>query len=494
MRRWGLASELAKKSPFGIDYPADIHFVTRLSGFPLVRFPNALHCSPERDERYSEHGQWVPQYKLEQVLRKGAADLGVTTEYDTEFVSFEQDAHAINVKVRSTKTGEERVIVTDYLVGADGARSAVRDAIGATMEGRHGLSRNYNIIFHAPGLANAHQHGPGIMYWQINPDCPGVIGPMDEGDLWYFAPTHVPPGATLSDDAAIDYIKRSTGIDLPYQILSSDVWIASRLLADRYRLDRAFLVGDACHLHPPFGGFGMNMGVADGVDLGWKLAAVINGWGGPVLLDSYEDERRPIHNLVMDEAEINHEVLPNHLARDGIEEDSTLGNQVRQEISSLIYETKAREFYTLGIVLGVRYCGSPVISKDATEDDWRISTDYVPSAAPGSIAPHGWLDDGRSLYDLFGHGFTLLVFAEGADEHMEAAQREAERGGTPLTVVILDDAAIAARYEARLALIRPDQHVAWRGDTWPDCDLFTLVTGRASHPARARQLCESKVN
>lgn len=475
LRRWGLADVLAQASPFGIDYPTDVHFVTRLNGYPLARFENAMQGSPQRDERYSEHGQWIPQYKLESVLRERLLAIDcVTMAHGCEFISFEQDDMAVRVTVKAVDTGEEHVIEADYLVGADGARSTVREAIGAKMEGRYGLSRNYNIIFSAPGLADAHRHGPGIMYWQVNPDVPSVIGPMDEGDLWFFMPLSLPPEKMFTDEEALDLIKRSTGIDLPYRILSSDLWVASRLLADKYRDGRVFLAGDACHLHPPYGGFGMNMGVADGVDLGWKLAAALQGWGGPALLDSYEAERRLIHEIVLDEAEGNHGTQPGNLFRSGIEDDGPEGDAVRREVSDLIAQTKPREFYTLGVVLGLRYWRSPVIRDDGTGADWRLSLDYTPSAAPGSLAPHAWLADGSSLYDHFGAGFTLIAFG-GADTR--EAENDAAKSGIPLKIVTIDEPRVAALYERRLALIRPDQHVAWRGDIWPAGDVLAHAAG-----------------
>jgi 2-polyprenyl-6-methoxyphenol hydroxylase-like FAD-dependent oxidoreductase len=477
LRRWGLADRLAAAAPFGLAYPTDVHFVTRLSGYPLAQFRDALQCAPGRDERYSEHGQWIPQYKLEAVLREGALELdGVALEYGTEFVSCEQDADSVRVAVRSVETGAERTIVADYLVGADGARSAVREAIGVAMEGRHGLSRNYNIIFQAPGLAEAHPHGPGVMYWQVNEDSPSVVGPMDQGDLWFFMPLDLPADAVVSDAEAVALIKRATGIDLPYRILSADLWTANRLLASAYRVGRTFLAGDACHLHPPYGGYGMNMGVADGVDLGWKLAAAIAGWGGPRLLDSYEIERRQVHEIVLDEAEANHVAQPSSLSRPGLEDESPAGDALRHEVGALINQLKAREFYSLGITLGLRYRNSPVISPDGSEAAWERSLDYVPSAAPGCIAPHAWLDDGSSLYDHFGPGFTLLAFA-GADT--APARRAAAESGVPLKVLDIVDPAIAARYERKMVLVRPDQHVAWRGDRWPDGDLLGFVSGRS---------------
>ncbi|QUT05715.1 FAD-dependent monooxygenase [Sphingobium phenoxybenzoativorans] len=484
MRRWGIAGKLAAMSPFGIDYPSDVHFVTRLNGYRLARFEDSLNCAPRRDDRYSEHGQWIPQYKLEAVLREHAASIpSVQMMFGKEYLGFTQDSDTVQVALRDVASGHELRVETSYLVGADGARSLVRENIGAQMVGTYGLSRNYNIIFHAPGLAEAHSQGPGIMYWQVNAEMPSLIGRMDENDLWYFMPTMLPKDVTLSDEEAVDLIRRSTGIDLPYRILSSDEWVASRLLADNYSLGRVFLAGDACHLHPPFGGFGMNMGVSDAVDLGWKLAARLQGWGGPALLDSYEAERRPVHEMVLDEAENNHAVLANQLFRAGIEDDTPEGAQIREDVAALIHRTKYQEFNALGVVLGYRYLNSPIIVDDGSSAGWTMTRDYEPSAAPGALAPHRWLDDGRSLYDLFGTGFTLLVMGDGMTAEIEKAQRASSALDAPLTIVDLPGSGLDQLYGGRLALIRPDQHVAWRGNAWPGDDIFAVVTGQRADAA-----------
>ena len=479
LRRWGIADKLAAASPFGVDYPSHVVYVTRLGGQLIHRFEHALQCSPERDDRYSEHGQWIPQYKLEAVLREHALSLpGVELIFGHEFVGYDEEREGLRVRIRNVEADLIEELAADYLIGADGARSGVRDAIGATMIGKYGLSRNYNTIFRAPGLAEAHPHGPGIMFIQVNEDAPGLIGPMDEGDLWYFMPTGLAPGVTYSEGEAIDAIRRSTGIDLPYEILSSDEWVASRLLADRYRRGRVFLTGDACHLHPPFGGFGMNMGVADSVDLGWKIAAVLQGWGGPTLLDSYETERRPAHEYVLDESQANLAASPNALLRPGLEDDTSQGEATRREVSGQVVEEKTAEFYALGVVLGYCYRGSPVIIEDGAGTGWARSRDYVPSAAPGCLAPHRWLDDTTSLYDLFGSGFTLLALSCEEDQFASAAP-DATATATPLKVLTLDDAPLRELYGAPLTLIRPDQHVAWRGERWPGRELLLKVTGRA---------------
>ncbi len=478
LRRWGIADKLAAASPFGVDYPSNVLYVTRLSGPLIHRFENALQCSPARDERYSEHAQWIPQYKLEAVLREHAQSLpGVEIVFGQEFVGYEENKDGLQVKIRLVDSGAERIVSAQYLIGADGARSSVREAIGATMVGEYGLSRNYNTIFRAPGLADAHAHGPGIMYCQVNGDLPGLIGPMDVDDLWYFMPTGLAPGVTYTKEEAAAAIRLSTGIDLPFEVLSSDEWVASRFLADRYRKGRVFLAGDACHLHPPFGGFGMNMGVADSVDLGWKIAAVIQGWGGPALLDSYEIERRPAHEYVLDESEANHAMSPNALYRPGLEDSSPAGEAMRKEVREMVVRGKTPEFYALGVVLGYCYGDSPVIAYGDGVSEWTRSRDYVPCGAPGCLAPHQWMEN-TSLYDLFGQGFSLLVMRPGAERSVDAARREAMETDTPLKVVHLNDQGLQSIYGASLALVRPDQHIAWRGDSWPAEGLLAHVTGR----------------
>lgn len=480
-RRWGIADTLRAASPLGVHYPSNVIFVTRLAGFELARFENAMYCAPGRNPLYSEHAQWIPQYAVEEVMRAHAATLAdVEIRFNSELVAFEQDAKGVRSQVRDVGSGAVRTIESDFLVGADGARSTVRDAIGAKMEGTYGLSRNYNVVFRAPGLADRHKHGPGIMYWQVNEEVPSLIGPMDRGDKWFFMPTAVSEGLKFAPSDAPELIRRATGIDLPYEVLSSDEWVASRLLADRYRDRRVFLAGDACHLHPPFGGYGMNMGVADGVDLGWKLAAVLQGWGGARLLDSYESERRPVHNFVMDEAVANHALLSHKLWKPGMEDDSEQGARLRRQVGTLIEAAKIREFTTLGVVLGYRYDRSPVIVPDDSPAPHQDFLNYVPSAHPGCLAPHAWLHDGTSLYDHFGPGFTLLV-ADGADAgEIERAREDARKADVPLSILRPREPAIADLYRARYALIRPDQHVAWRGDAWPEqaSQLLSQVTGR----------------
>ncbi len=480
-RRWGIADKLRAASPFGMNYPPNVIFCTSLAGHELTRFENALYCSPGRNPLYSEHSQWVPQYTLEEVMREHAQSLpGVELRFNCELKLFTQNEEHVEVLFKDQTIQQTITVHAKYLVGADGSRSQVRESIGARMEGTSGLSRNYNIVFRAPELAQAHKLGPAIMYWQVNQDLPSVIGPMDHGDKWFFMPTGIKEGWKLDRADVPALIHKATGIDSHYEVLSTDEWTASRLLSNSYRDRRVFLVGDACHVHPPFGGYGMNMGVADGVDLGWKLSAVLQGWGGRLLLDSYALERRPVHEMVLEEAVTNHSMLGNQLWKEGMDQDTDQGAALRAEVGAKIQSAKMREFCTLGVMIGYRYEDSPVIIGDGTPAHGHDFVNYVPSSRPGSRAPHAWLHDGSSLFDHFGPGFTLLVSKDAPSEAIDQARVQAQTTGVPLKVIQPSELSIPVLYPNRFTLIRPDQHVAWRGDALPHASagLFQKVTGR----------------
>ncbi len=480
MRRWGVAAKLREASPIPRDYPSNIVFATRLNGPELARFENAFNCSPGRNNLYSEEAQWVPQYVVEEVLRDHAASLpGVEIRFQTEFEGFSQDGDGVVSALRSTTSGEKLNVRSAYLIGADGARSAVREQIGARMTGDGGVLRNLNVVVRLPGIAQKHRHGPAIHYWLINDDVPSLMGPMDKDDLWYFIATKIDPDVDPQTIDCEDLIRRATGLDLPMEIIGMDPWVARSLVADTYRKGRAFLAGDACHLHPPFGGFGMNMGIGDGVDLGWKIAGVLQGWGGPALLESYEKERRPVHESTIREAALNYGAVSNQLVQPGLEDPGPLGDATRREVGEIILATKVREFKTLGHVLGYRYANSPIVIEDGTQPPESHASLYVPSSYPGCLAPHLWLEDGSSLYDRFGAGFTLLATDEKPidAEPLLAAARER---GIPLNVLALADRRLRRRYGTRFALIRPDQHVAWRGDVLPPPSALERAAGRAN--------------
>jgi 2-polyprenyl-6-methoxyphenol hydroxylase-like FAD-dependent oxidoreductase len=499
LRRWGIADALREASPIAPDRPSTVVFATRMNGHFLARFENALNGNRERNNLYSEEAQWVPQYVLEEVLRQCAQSrTSATIHFQTEFVSFTDCGARVVAKVRDIKTGQPRDISSSYLMGADGARSTVRDAIGAKMTGDGAFSKNYSIIFRAPDLAKRQVHEAAIMYWMVNEDVPSLLGPMDEKGLWFFMATKLAGDADPATLDPIDLIRRGTGLaDLEIEIVGTDLWVAHRLVADRYSHGRIFLAGDACHLHPPFGGFGMNMGIGDAVDLGWKIAARLSGWGGEDLLASYEAERRRVHERTIAEAVINFGSTANQLVRPALEDAGLIGEATRNEVADIIAATKVREFKTLGIVLGTRYEDSPIIVSDGSKPPPDHFMLYTPSAHPGCLAPHLWLADGSSLYDHFGDGYTLLI-ADGDARDADDFAAAAAKRNVPLKVLSLSDDRLLNRYEARLALIRPDQHVAWRGDKLPAdvTKLIDCLTGakRPEKPLAAIRMAAEAAN
>jgi 2-polyprenyl-6-methoxyphenol hydroxylase-like FAD-dependent oxidoreductase len=464
MRRWGIAEKLRAASPLPADYPTDVIFTTRLFGHELAHFENAFFGDRRRDERFNEAAQWIPQYKVEAVLRERVLTLPtVTLRNGLDFIDAQQTPTNVLAKARAIDSNDEIEIRSQYLIGADGLGSAVRRALGIAMTGERNLGSNVNVIMRCPALG-AHKPGkPAIMYWIVNPQSPGALSPMDSGDVWAFMGPVEPGQADLSESELRRRIDLAVGHHVDCDLLAIDYWTASRAVANSYGNGRVYLAGDACHVHPPFGGYGMNMGIADAVDIGWKLAAVLQGWGGELLLASYEIERRQVHDAVMDEAVKNNALLSQHLAHENLEDETPQGEAARTLIGARILEHKANEFHTLGIVLGVNYSGSPLTVADGTEAPAH-SRFYTPSAHPGCLAPHLWLADGSSLYDHFGPGFTLLVNEPGHEAQIAALTEACFDAQVPLTIFKPQEPRLKILYGAGLALIRPDQYVAWRGD------------------------------
>jgi hypothetical protein len=276
------------------------------------------------------------------------------------------------------------------------------------------------------------------------------------------------------------YLRRAIGRDLDVEWLGLSIWHRRSVVAERYSRGRVFLAGDAVHQLSPTGALGMNSGIGDAVDLGWKLAATIDGWGGPHLLDSYDAEPRPIGERNVKMATKFYHSLEEFGEVDGaIDNDSPEGETLRHRVGERLVRDIGPEFRTIGLQIGYRYEDSPICVADGTTATPDAAETYVPSARPGARAPHAWLGDGRSVLDLFGRGFVLLRFA-GAPScaDLEAA---AGRSGLPLAVLTLDEPEAAQLYQRRLVLVRPDGHVAWRSDSAPPDpeDLIDRARGAA---------------
>jgi hypothetical protein len=274
----------------------------------------------------------------------------------------------------------------------------------------------------------------------------------------------------------------------PFQpeILSVLPWVRAELVAERYRDGRVFLCGDACHRTSPTGGLGMNTGIGDAVDLSWKLDALLSGWGGSTLAESYGLERRPVAQRITRFSTGNLEIMKSVRSGEEIYQDTPEGQATRHRIGKQLAEGLRREWFSLNMHLGYRYFDSPVCIYDEAEDPGRLQAefeeaiDYVPSTRTGARAPHAWLRDGRSMLDLFGRGFVLLNF--NAASPPDRLHRAAARRAVPLEMVTVDEPGVAELYVRRYVLVRPDGHVAWRGNDLPaDLDqLLGTVTGNST--------------
>ena len=473
LRRWGIADRLREHAPLPPSWSQDVVFCTSLAGRELSRFTGVLGLVHDGD-RFPELGQQAPQYVLEELLREVVHELpACTLATGATVVDVEQDTDGVRVTV-ADGTGQRRVVAGSYLIGCDGPRSTVRERIGAAYVGDHALRPNFGMVFRAPGLWTHVRHGPAVHYWIINPDAPALVGPLDPADTWWIIAFGVDHDTGEREAGRI--IDAAAGVPAGATVLSTDPWTARMQIADRMRQGRVFLAGDAAHLNPPFGGHGLNTGLGDAVDLGWKIAATLDGWAGPGLLDSYEIERRPIQERVIREATVNMGVTSPELLAAGLDEDSAAGESARRAAGARIQATKRAEFHALDLVLDVRVAPSPVIVGGDTATGKPAAGD-AGSPVAGALLPHAWLDSGRSLYDELGDGFTLLTTRRGGAA--DAIARAAHASAVPLKVLDLEERALRG---AALVLVRPDTYVAWTGDREPGSagDLIDRVRGASA--------------
>jgi len=465
-RRWGIAPEVRRRS-IPEDFPRTIRFVTATAGYELAHYDFPARrdepCvnSPEAIQRCS-------QIYFDAILREHAQSLGhARFAYRHELTTFTQDDAGVTAELTDLATGAGKRVRAQYLVACDGAESGIRAALGIPMVGDEALNVNVNAFFSCSDHGALFRHGRAVMQWLI--DGEGVWGDIvsvNGRDLWRFSLMRLAPGERPGKDAMAAYLRRAIGRDADFEIHSVLPWERRRVVAERFAEGRVLLAGDAAHQMSPTGGFGMNTGIQEAVDACWKLAAVIQGWGGPRLLASYDLERRPVARMIVDEAARNFTQFGKLPKGDGIDTDTPAGAKLRQAIGEAIRaERFDREYVMEGVPLGYRLEGSPVVVPDGTPAPPFEVMRYAPIARPGHRAPHAWRDDGRSMLDLYGAGYTLVRFDRGvATMPLETAARER---GVPLAVADVADEAIARLYERKLVLVRPDGFVAWRGDSAP---------------------------
>ncbi len=476
-RRWGIVPWV-EAAGYNRDYPQDCAWVSALHGgyeFGRERFPsNREEPCPQQSPQKRER---CPQHFFDPVLTRFARQFPhVTVRYRTEFRGYDERADGVTATLVDLASGREEEIECDYLAGCDGGASNVREAMNVRMVGNPALTYTTNAIIRCAGLENLHDKRPAYRFIFIGPEgtwC--TIVAINGRDWWRLSIVGDETRRTLTNEDIRGAFIRAVGHEIDFEILSVMPWVRRQLVAESYATKRIFLAGDACHLTSPTGGFGMNTGIQDAVDLAWKLEAVIRGWGGPNLLPTYDFERRPvaIRNVAEATGNLKRMLTPRDLATPReIFEPGNKGDAARKQFGDAYTEMMKREWYSIGIHLGYRYEGSPIVVSDGTpEPDDPVST-YVQTSRPGHRAPHAWLNPGKSTIDRFGKGFVLVRFEQDcATERLAAA---ATARGVPLAVVDLDHSEARNLYERRLVLVRPDGHSAWRGDEQP-MDAMTVI-------------------
>jgi 2-polyprenyl-6-methoxyphenol hydroxylase-like FAD-dependent oxidoreductase len=469
MRRWGLADRMRYESGYPTDYPRNYLFVTRMNGYEIARFDHPANGDPNSRSPYSPEGRlWISKPYFDQMLHKHVATLAtVEVRYQSALESFRQDDEKVVADIIDVPSGHRSSVEASYLVGCDGGRSAVRRQLAIQFEGVFAEGMNVAVLFRSP-LLSLTPHGPAVQYQILNPQVQGAIAAVDGKELWRLNIRGVKQDQLDSLNAP-EKLRYALGENIPFELLAVRPWTGHCVVAETYQDRRVFLAGDAAHLNWPAGGFGMNTGIGDAVDLGWKLAAVIHGWGGNRLLDSYGPERKPVAMTNVREASEMRAGFDTQVAFSGIlEENSEQGREQRGKAREAILRTRAKEFQndSPGIEFGYRYSQSPICIPDRPEPPQDDQGSYTPTTWPGARAPHVWLKDGRSTLDLFGRGFTLLVLSS-TETDCSAFIAAARKASLPLDLVVLDEALVQEAYERRMVLVRPDGHVAWRGDTIP---------------------------
>ena len=483
-RRLGFASKLRE-----VGVPADNKFdttwVTKPGGPALHTFSYPSPNDQRQETRRLNDGTRTlePPLRISQIMLEPALkdmldrNPLVDLRFGWAFESFEQDDEGVTSTIVNPQTGRTEAIRSDYLAGCDGGGSLVRQHLNIGMEGKYQIRRRYMVHFKSKARSRVAPYG---VVWHLQ--CPtGVLIAQDDDDTWTLhgpVGEDVPaedldPRARVKDEFGEDFEDFDIGVANPF-------WY-HMVVAEGYGRGRVWLAGDAVHQVIPSGGYGMNSGVGDAVDLGWKLSAILNGWAGSNLLESYESERRPIaiqnRAMVYAHGEARSKILALFEAakeKGDYHANTPAGEALRKEIAEGIAAVGNLENEAWGIEHGYRYRNSPAICHEPDEPPFDVAR-CDPTTWPGARLPHVYLDDDTPIYDHLGKELTLLVFADADPGDFASAAKDLN---IPLLIARIEQ--FNPLFERCLLLVRPDHHVAWRGDVAPDraATVLRQVTGR----------------
>ena len=483
-RRLGAADSI-RQAGLAASVPMDVFIVLAMNEPPLLRLPypsvdaaraQIAACNDGTMPR--EPYQLISQYTLEPVLKTEVErQPSVVVRYGCRFESLTQRPDGVSVIAR-TEQGNAVAIEAKYVVGCDGGASTVRKQLGISLRGEGDLLRLFQALYLCPQLYDRIPIGPGPghgRHYHVADAQSTFLIMQDSTKHWTLHATVQNPADMRAQ------FERTIGEPIPYEMLYVGEWKQNLLLADRYQRGRVFLAGDSAHLMIPTGGLGMNTGVGDAIDLSWKLAAVLEGWGGPALLNSYEIERRQVGDRNVGAsryASLGRRAWRAQY-RPEIRQMSREGQGVRDTLARVADVEQRKTNEMIGAELGYRYVGSPIIVDEPGGPE-HLFREYVPTTWPGARLPHVWLTDGVSVHDRIGDGYTLLQLTpcDGA-EALPHALREI---GAPCATLNISSDAARRVYGYDLLLVRPDLHVAWRGNRPPDNpgEISRLATGHAN--------------
>jgi 2-polyprenyl-6-methoxyphenol hydroxylase-like FAD-dependent oxidoreductase len=487
-RRMGLADRI-RAAGLPAHCLMDVFIVTSIAEPPLLHLPYPSVAAAKQEIAAAtdaslplEPYQLISQYTLEPFLKSVAEKLpSATVRYGTEFLDFTERADAVTARVRHGGATSE--ITALYLAGCDGGASPIRKQLGIGLKGEGNLLELRQALYRCDDLYARIPVGKGRHYH--------VADAQHTFLILQDSTRHFTLHAVVEQDSdMVAQFARTIVMPLPFEMIYCGAWRQNLLVADRYGSgSRVFLAGDAVHLVVPTGGLGMNTGCGDAIDLSWKLAATLDGWGGPNLLKSYEIERRQVgeRNVAASRFASTGRRKWRSMWRPDIRDNTPEGAATRANLARIADVEQRKTNEMLGAELGYRYVGSPLIAAEAgqTGDEGADRgpehnfMEYMPSTYPGARLPHVWLADGTAVQDRigYGHGYTLLRFAGTHD--VSALGRAFAARGAPYGVLDLPDTRARDVYGHDLILVRPDLHVVWRGNALPDDPgrLAALATG-----------------
>ena len=465
------------------DVPMDVYVVLSLTRPPLLRLPYPSVAQAEAEIRATNDGsaplepyQLISQYTLEPLLKRKVESLPtVTIRWSTEYLSHQQNEESVQTTVRLSN-GRTETIKSSYLAGCDGGTSAVRQVIGVNLRGESNLLGLRQALYRCDELFEKMPigNGPGHgRHYHVADDKASFLIMQDSTKHWTLHAT------VDSDDEMKTQFEKIVSIPIKYEMLSCNPWRQNLLVADHYQHRRVFLAGDAVHLVIPTGGLGMNSGVGDAIDLGWKLAATLRGWGGPALLESYEIERRQVGDRNVGASRYANlgRRKWRSIWRPDILDDSQAGKLTRDTLALTASVEQRKSNEMIGAELGYRYINSPIICDipGGPEQSFRR---YEPTTWPGARLPHVWLSDGTAIQDkISNNAFTILKLGRSAVD--VTALADAISGlGAPVNVLDVPDEVARDVYGHDLILLRPDLHIVWRGNVPVDAaEIATIATG-----------------